>query len=115
MDRGILKKCEKKAGNHSGVVKYRNKQGKSCCHGTAKLKESQNLDCKRTPLSRSEICLYPDPDHVSPRRYPARFARLVMDLLPVFRYGPNKIQPEAGHAGLCNYSVAGALMGRGAS
>ena len=49
MDRGILRKSEKKAGNHSGVVKYRNKQGKSCCHGTAKLKESQKLDCNSKP------------------------------------------------------------------
>ena len=44
-DRGSLKKSEKKPGNHSGVVKYRNKKGKLCCHATPKLKDSQNLDC----------------------------------------------------------------------
>ena len=49
LDRGkwVKKKAAKKNSGQSkkdsGVLRYRNKKGKACCHGTARLKESQPL------------------------------------------------------------------------
>ena len=88
----------------SGVVTYLDKKGRKRCHGTPQLKRSQSLDWMH---ETSNILFLPcwfllyyyillNPECLELRRYPAGYARTLVDLFPMFRCGSDLKQvPEA--------------------
>ena len=106
----LMKRTGKKV--ESGVRKYVDKQGKTRVAASKQLKLSQNLLCKMWPCiyAMCELHMYTYTQYISAiitnyctyilcgdlRKYPVRFAREIVDTIPLFRCGPaNCLPPEA--------------------
>ena len=106
LDRGKLLKEER--GGDSGVRKYKDKKGRTRVVGSPKLKTTQPLACgmcielllstfsksmiARHPPSHSNQMPHPAPTHF--RKYPVKYARQIVDMLPLIRSGPENIMPD---------------------
>ena len=103
------KSKNRKQSSKNGVVQYVDKKGRKKCHGTPQLKRSQQLGCHFICSHfKLEWSTSSEPPTDSIRGYPAKYARKLVDLLPMFRCsGSMRTQvPEATAACACLGNVS---------